>query len=181
MTPSVMLKPGRNGELLLVPVRPDGSDWVRWTGPAEARLQSRGSAEVSHRSQVGFHSSSPSSQRPNHGAESEAMSSEASLRNPRITRNEIRKSLHDRLSATVPMRVVPAKEIVRHVDSSVDTIEARRGGNIPVAWAEMIEWCRAYPAFGMEVLELMGIDIDHDPRAFAKFLELKNMVNGGGK
>ena len=32
------------------------------------------------------------------------------------------------------------------------------------------------PAFGMEALDAMGIDIDQDPRAFAKFLELKNLM-----
>jgi hypothetical protein len=30
------------------------------------------------------------------------------------------------------------------------------------------------PAFGLESLDQLGIDIDQDPRAFAKFLELKN-------
>jgi hypothetical protein len=30
--------------------------------------------------------------------------------------------------------------------------------------------------FGMEGLDRLGIDIDQDPRAFAKFLELKNLM-----
>jgi hypothetical protein len=33
---------------------------------------------------------------------------------------------------------------------------------------------RLSPAFGLETLDFLGIDIDQDPRAFAKFLELKN-------
>jgi len=33
---------------------------------------------------------------------------------------------------------------------------------------------RLSPAFGLEALDHLGIDIDQDPRAFAKFLELKN-------
>jgi hypothetical protein len=33
-----------------------------------------------------------------------------------------------------------------------------------------------HPAFGLEELDLMGIDIDQDPCAFAKFLELKNLM-----
>jgi hypothetical protein len=33
-----------------------------------------------------------------------------------------------------------------------------------------------HPAFGMEALDLLGIDIDQDPGAFAKFLELKNLM-----
>ena len=32
------------------------------------------------------------------------------------------------------------------------------------------------PAFGLESLDQLGIDIDQDPRAFAKFLELKNRI-----
>ena len=35
--------------------------------------------------------------------------------------------------------------------------------------------CR-HPGFGMEALDLMGIDIDQDPRAFARFLELKTLM-----
>jgi hypothetical protein len=33
-----------------------------------------------------------------------------------------------------------------------------------------------HPGFGLESLERMGIDIDQDPRAFARFLELKNLI-----
>ena len=39
---------------------------------------------------------------------------------------------------------------------------------------------RFSPAFGLESLDLLGIDIDQDPRAFAKFLELRNRVQDGG-
>ncbi len=35
------------------------------------------------------------------------------------------------------------------------------------------------PAFGLESLDQLGIDIDQDPRAFAKFLELKNRAQEG--
>lgn len=35
--------------------------------------------------------------------------------------------------------------------------------------------CR-HPGFGMEALDRMGIDIDQDPCAFAKFLELKKLM-----
>lgn len=34
----------------------------------------------------------------------------------------------------------------------------------------------AQPAFGLEALDGLGIDIDQDPRAFAKFLELRNLM-----
>lgn len=100
-------------------------------------------------------------------------------RKTRKSRNEIRKSLHNMLNAAVPLRLIPAREVARHVESSIDTIEARRQGNIPIAWAEMVEYCRAYPAFGMEVLELMGIDIDQDRNAFVMFLQLQKQVRGG--
>ena len=33
-----------------------------------------------------------------------------------------------------------------------------------------------HPTLGMEGLDLMGIDIDQDPRAFAKFLELTKVT-----
>ncbi len=33
-----------------------------------------------------------------------------------------------------------------------------------------------HPACGLETLDRMGIDIDQDPGAFAKFLELRNLA-----
>jgi hypothetical protein len=35
------------------------------------------------------------------------------------------------------------------------------------------------PVFGLEALDQMGIDIDQDPRAFARFLEIQNRVQEG--
>ena len=35
---------------------------------------------------------------------------------------------------------------------------------------------RTQPILGLEMLDHLGIDIDQDPRAFAKFLELKNQL-----
>jgi hypothetical protein len=35
---------------------------------------------------------------------------------------------------------------------------------------------RPNPTLGLEGLDLLGIDIDQDPRAFAKFLELRNLA-----
>ena len=35
---------------------------------------------------------------------------------------------------------------------------------------------RPYSALGLEACDLLGIDIDQDPRAFAKFLELRNLA-----
>ena len=34
----------------------------------------------------------------------------------------------------------------------------------------------AHPALGLEALDRLGIDIDQDPRAFAKFLELRKQT-----
>lgn len=106
------------------------------------------------------------------------MPSETNRRNARASLNEIRKSLHTRLLTSVPLREVPSKEVARKVDASIDTVESHRAGNIPQSWASLVAYCRAYPAFGMEVLELMGIDIDADARAFAAFLSLQRQVRG---
>jgi hypothetical protein len=133
----------------------------------------------SPRSQVRLHDVIAPSLRPEIYAEREMYSTGSTPRNSRKSRNDIRTSLAVALVENVPPRTIPAKEVARHVESSIDTIDARRQGNIPVAWAEMIEYCRAYPAFGMEVLEQMGIDIDQDRQAFAIFLQLQNQVRGG--
>lgn len=99
-------------------------------------------------------------------------------RNSKPSLNEIRKSLHARLSSAIPLREITSKEVARKIDASMDTVESHRQGNIPQSWAQMIAYCRAYPAFGVEVMELMGIDIDQDPRAFVLFLQLQKQVRG---
>ncbi len=71
----------------------------------------------------------------------------------------------------------PVKVVARKVAASPDTVEAHRA-SVPQSWATMIAYCRAYPAFGLEVLEMMGIDIDRDREAYAMFLMLQKQVRG---
>lgn len=141
------------------------------------RLQPRSSEHHSHTSLVRLHSSSPVP-RPDNDVEGPVPDTRSTPRNSGQSLNEIRKSLHARLSASIPLREIPSKEIARRIDASADTVESHRQGNIPQSWAQMIAYCRAYPAFGVEVMELMGIDIDQDPRAFAMFLSLQKQVRG---
>lgn len=70
------------------------------------------------------------------------------------------------------------KVVAKKVGTSPDSVESYRSGNIPQSWAQMIAFCRAYPAFGLEALELMGIDIDRDRNAYAIFLNLQKQVRG---
>lgn len=90
-------------------------------------------------------------------------------------RSETRTSLHRALRLHVND---PAKIAARKTGASVDTVDNHLAGNVPQSWAQMIAYCRAYPGFGLEVLELMGIDIDRDRQAYAIFLSLQKTVRG---
>lgn len=91
--------------------------------------------------------------------------------NPTIeTRTQLQRSLTLHVTD-------PAKVVARKIVASPDTVEAHRQ-SVPKSWASMIAYCRAYPAFGLEVLELMGIDIDRDRNAYATFLQLQRQLRG---
>ena len=70
-----------------------------------------------------------------------------------------------------------AKVVARKIDASPDTVESHRQ-NVPKSWAALIAYCRAYPSFGLEVLEMMGLDIDRDREAYSLFLQLQKQVRG---
>lgn len=93
---------------------------------------------------------------------------------PAVPKEHTRNELHRRLTLHV---TDPAKIVARKVDASPETVEAHRA-SVPKSWAQMIAYCRAYPAFGLEVLELMGIDVDRDREAYSLFLQLQQRVRG---
>jgi hypothetical protein len=90
-------------------------------------------------------------------------------------RLQTRTSLHVRLVQHV---TEPSKVVAKKIGASADTVDLHRQGGVPQSWAQMIAYCRAYPAFGLEVLELIGIDIDRDRDAYATFLQLQKQVRG---
>lgn len=90
-------------------------------------------------------------------------------------KSETRTSLHRALTVHV---TDPAKIVARRTGASIDTVDNHRSGNVPQSWAQLIAYCRAYPAFGLEVLEMIGIDVDRDRDAYAIFLTLQQRVRG---
>jgi hypothetical protein len=83
-----------------------------------------------------------------------------------------------RLQESLTLHVTdPAKVVARKVAASPDTVDAHRA-SVPQSWAGLIAYCRAYPAFALDVLEEMGIDIDRDREAYAMFLLLQQRVRG---
>lgn len=91
-------------------------------------------------------------------------------------KSETRTELHRALTLHV---TDPAKVVARRTGASADTVDHHRQGNVPQSWSQLIAYCRAYPAFGLEVLELMGIDIGADRNAYVMFLQLQKQVRGG--
>jgi hypothetical protein len=99
----------------------------------------------------------------------------AKPRNTDDARVLTRTSLHARLVSHV---TEPSKIVAKKVGASPDSVDLYRQGSVPKSWAALIAYCRAYPAFGLEVLELMNIDIDRDRNAYATFLQLQKQVRG---
>lgn len=91
------------------------------------------------------------------------------------SRVETRTSLHARLVAHVKE---PSKVAAQRVGASPDSIDSYRQGNVPQSWAQMIAFGRAYPGFALDVMEMMGIDVDRDRNAYALFLSLQKQVRG---
>lgn len=105
------------------------------------------------------------------------MKSDESLRHKPVYADP-RYELRTRLQQSLTLHVTePSKVVARKVDASPDTVESHRA-SVPQSWAGLIAYCKAYPAFGLEVLELMGIDIDRDRESYALFLRLQQQVRG---
>jgi hypothetical protein len=112
----------------------------------------------------------------NHGANDMGEAIGETRRNPGTDRTETRTSLHVRLVEHV---TEPTKDVLRKVPHiSADSIDAYRQKNVPQAWAQMIAFGRAYPGFALDIMEMMGIDIDRDRNAYATFLQLQKQVRG---
>lgn len=91
-------------------------------------------------------------------------------------RSETRTSLHVRLVQNV---TEPTKDVLRKVRGiSADSIDAYRQKSVPMSWAQMVAFGRAYPGFALDVMEMMGIDIDRDRDAYAQFIELQRRIRG---
>jgi hypothetical protein len=63
-----------------------------------------------------------------------------------ISRTEIKERLARAFTKAAPQYRNPAKEVAVNIDASTDTVESLRQGNIPNAWAGMVQVMRAYPA-----------------------------------
>jgi hypothetical protein len=146
-----------------------------------ARLQSRRPEEVSHRSEVRFHAvhSVTPSQRPQLGEERGDMPPALNGRNTNGLqggREQTRASLQRKFKQHFPD---PAKKVGRNVGLSAETVDVYRQANVPQAWAQFAEVCKANPAFAIDILEDLGIDIDQDRNAYVLFLQLQKQVRGG--
>lgn len=94
-------------------------------------------------------------------------------------REQTRASLQRKFKEHFPD---PAKKVGRNVGLSAETVDVYRQANVPQAWAQFAEVCRANPHFALDVLVDLGIDLDNDRDAYAQFLSMKRaMMQGGAK
>jgi len=95
-----------------------------------------------------------------------------------FTSSDPKSETRTRLQASLQIHITdPVKIVARKVDASPDTVEAHRQA-IPKSWAQLIAYCRAYPAVALDVVELMGLDIDRDRESYSRFLELQRAIRG---
>ena len=91
-----------------------------------------------------------------------------------LSRPEIEKRLADAFAETFPQYAAPAKTVAHGLGVSPRTVENLRQ-RIPDAMVTIIMAGQMSPTFGLQVAELMGIEID-SPRGYAMYLELQRSI-----
>jgi hypothetical protein len=90
-----------------------------------------------------------------------------------------REQTRDALQRSFKLHVnEPAKVAARKIGKSAETVDAYRQVGVPQSWADLVECCRKYPGFALDVMEAMGLDVDRDRDAYAMFLSLQRAVRG---
>ena len=92
-----------------------------------------------------------------------------------LSKEQTRASLHQKFKVHFSE---PTKKIARQVGLSPETVDVYKQANIPQAWAQFAEVCKANPAFAFDILEDLGISIDQDRNAYVMFLQLQKQVRG---
>lgn len=127
-----------------------------------------------------LHKSIPS-QRLNNGEDGVDMLPPINGRNTRGLTND-REQTRDTLTERFKVHVTePSKVAARKLGKSAETVDAYRQIGVPQSWADMVECCRKYPAFALDVVEAMGLDIDRDRESYAIFLSLQLQMQGRGR
>jgi isopenicillin N synthase-like dioxygenase len=78
---------------------------------------------------------------------------------------------------TEPPKVVALKLAKAGAPISHHTVKAHQQ-RVPDTMETFLAYCRAYPGFALDALELMGIDLDLHRDAYAQFLELQQRIRG---
>jgi hypothetical protein len=105
------------------------------------------------------------------------MRSRVTLRNIDAERTEIETRLVAAFTDAAPQYQVVAKAFAPSIGASPVTIESYRK-KFPQAVINAVMIGRALPAFGLEMMDMMNIDIDQDRAAFAEFLSLQKRIRG---
>jgi hypothetical protein len=138
-------------------------------------LTRRVAEDKSPASERAFHRFSPS-QRIETYAETTGMPCPSNGRNSSALTN-CREQTREVLQQSFKLHVTePSKVAARKLGKSAETVDAYRQVGLPKSWADMIECGRKYPAFALDVVEMMGLDIDRDRDSYAIFLSLQRAV-----
>jgi hypothetical protein len=71
----------------------------------------------------------------------------------------------------------PAKVVAQKIEASHRTVEAHRMA-LPQNWDQLIDYCRHYPGFALDVAIEMGLEFDRDRESYAEFLSLQRRLRG---
>src|SRR4051812_47135445 len=100
-------------------------------------------------------------------------------RNLSVLQNNAERSVQARFSrhVTESPKVVAQKLAKAGVPISPFTVEAHQQ-SLPKAFDTQFGYCRVYPAYALDCLEVMGIDLDMHRDGFAVYLEMQRRIRG---
>lgn len=105
------------------------------------------------------------------------MRPEGFRRNIDALRTEVETRLVAAFTEAAPQYQVVAKSLAPTIGASAATIEGYRQ-RFPQAAVNVVMIGRHFPMFGLEMMDMMNIDIDQDRAAFAEFLSLQKRIRG---
>jgi isopenicillin N synthase-like dioxygenase len=115
----------------------------------------------------------------NNGADGMSNSSGSRDRNLSVLRDKSERSVQERFTehVTESPKVVALKLAKVGKPISPHTVKAHQQ-RLPDTMETFFAYCRAYPGFALDALELMGIDLDMQRDAYAQFIELQRRIRG---
>jgi hypothetical protein len=145
--------------------------------PCGARQRPEGSLSAMQSSVRSFVHSVPSSVPQQHGATEMPSATGRVGRNIDTLRTQVETRLVAAFTEAAPQYQVKAASLAPVIGASASTLEGYRQ-RFPQAAVNLVLLGQRLPMFGLEMMDIMGIDIDAQRDSYAQFLELQRRIRG---